>query len=141
MSGEIFGVDGLIILAVLVSILVGLAIPIWAIADAGSKPSAAFDAAGTSKGMWIALIAVFWVLTGIIGLILAIVYLTAVRPRVVVALQAQPAGQYGISNSGAPFSGYQNPPASSQPPGWYLDPSTQKSRWWDGTSWGPTAPN
>lgn len=26
------------------------------------------------------------------------------------------------------------------PPGWYVDPSGG-SRWWDGTGWGPTAPD
>jgi Flp pilus assembly protein protease CpaA len=32
--------------------------------------------------MWVALILVFWLLTGLIGVVLAVVYLAAIRPRV-----------------------------------------------------------
>jgi hypothetical protein len=32
--------------------------------------------------MWIALIVFFWLFTGIVGVILSIVYLSAIRPRV-----------------------------------------------------------
>jgi len=56
--------------------------PLWAIVDALSRPSGAFKAAGSSKGMWVALILVFWLLTGLIGVVLAVVYLAAIRPRV-----------------------------------------------------------
>jgi hypothetical protein len=76
MTGEIFGLGGLII------ILVILVIPIWAFIDAVSRPAAAFKAARSSKGMWIALIVVFSLLTGIIGTVFSIVYLASVRPRV-----------------------------------------------------------
>jgi hypothetical protein len=76
---EVFGPD---LLVVAVIGIVGLVVPIWAIVDAASRPSGAFAAAGSSKGMWIALILVFWLLTGLIGLILACVYLAAIRPRV-----------------------------------------------------------
>lgn len=62
--------------------LIGLGICIWAIVDAASRPTGAFSAAGSSKAMWIALIAVFYLLTGIIGTVLAIVYLASIRPRV-----------------------------------------------------------
>jgi hypothetical protein len=62
--------------------LVALGICIWAIADAASRPTGAFVAAGSNKVMWIALIAVFYFLTGIIGTILALVYLASIRPRV-----------------------------------------------------------
>jgi hypothetical protein len=79
MIGEIFGIDGLIILIVA---LVGLVIPIWALVDAISRPGAAFTAAGSSKGMWLALILVFWIFTGVVGFILSIVYLASIRPRV-----------------------------------------------------------
>ena len=76
MTGEIFGLSGLII------ILVFLVLPIWALVDAISRPAGAFKAAGSSKGMWIALIVVFSLLTGIVGVVLSIVYLASIRPRV-----------------------------------------------------------
>ena len=76
MIGEIFGLDGLLILVVV------LVIPIWALVDAASRPSGAFTAAGSSKGMWIALIVLLTLFTGIIGVVLSIVYLTSIRPKV-----------------------------------------------------------
>ena len=79
MISEVFGVDGLIILLVA---LVFIVIPISAIVDAISRPGATFTAAGSSKGLWIALLVIFWIFTGIIGLVLAIVYLASIRPRV-----------------------------------------------------------
>ncbi len=80
MIGEIFGLDGLIIFVVV------LVIPIWALVDAGSRPSGAFKAAGSSKGLWIALIALLTLFTGIIGMVIAIAYLVAIRPRVKAAM-------------------------------------------------------
>ncbi len=79
MIGDVFGPD-LFIVAIVG--LVGLVIPIWAIVDAASRSSGAFSAAGSSKAMWITLIAVSWLITGIVGLILAVVYLASIRPRV-----------------------------------------------------------
>jgi hypothetical protein len=76
---EVFGLDLLFLLFVLV---VGLVMPIWAIVDAASRPSGAFSAAGSSKTMWIVLIVVGWLVTGLIGIILAVVYLVSIRPRV-----------------------------------------------------------
>jgi RsiW-degrading membrane proteinase PrsW (M82 family) len=77
--GDIFGPDFIIVFLVAA---VGLLVPIWAIADAASRPSGAFAAAGSSKPMWIALIVVFWLITGVIGFVLACVYLASIRPRV-----------------------------------------------------------
>ncbi len=79
MAGEVFGAD-LLIVAIIV--LVGVVLPVWAVVDAASRPSGAFTAAGSSKAMWISLIVVFWFITGIIGLVLACVYLASIRPRV-----------------------------------------------------------
>jgi hypothetical protein len=78
-TGEIFGVDGLILVVIA---LVALVIPIWALIDCISRPSGAFAAAGSSKGMWITLIVILWFFTGIVGVILSIVYLASIRPRV-----------------------------------------------------------
>jgi len=77
--GDIFGPD---IFVVFIVFVLGLVVPLWAIVDAASRPSGAFAAAGSSKAMWITLIAVFWILTGLIGFILACVYLASIRPRV-----------------------------------------------------------
>ncbi len=79
MTGTIFGGDGILLLLIVVAMLI---IPIWALIDAIARPSGAFAAAGSSKGMWVALIAITWLLTGIIGTILAIVYLASIRPRI-----------------------------------------------------------
>jgi len=77
--GEIFGPDIFVVLIVAVA---GLLVPIWAIADAASRPSGAFVAAGSSKALWITLIVVFWLVTGVVGFVLACVYLASIRPRV-----------------------------------------------------------
>jgi hypothetical protein len=77
--GDIFGPDLFIVVMVAV---VGLLVPIWAIVDAASRPTSAFVAAGSSKTMWITLIVVFWLVTGIVGFVLACVYLASIRPRV-----------------------------------------------------------
>ncbi len=79
MTREIFGGDGLILLVIGP---LSLVISIWALVDASSRPSGAFAAAGSSKGMWIALIVISWLLTLIVGLLLSIVYLASIRPRV-----------------------------------------------------------
>jgi hypothetical protein len=79
MVSEIFGFDGLILVVVT---LVGVAVPLWAIIDALIRPAAAFRAAGSSKALWVTLVLVLWLLTGVLGLLLAVVYLAAIRPRV-----------------------------------------------------------
>ncbi len=79
MTGEIFGLDGIILLVIAIVMLV---IPIWALVDSIARPTSAFSAANSSKGMWVALITVTWLLTGIIGTVLSVVYLASIRPRV-----------------------------------------------------------
>ena len=75
MLAAILGLDLVILIA-----LVG--VPIWAIIDAAMRPTVAWQAAGQSKVLWIALVAIGTLLTGLIGVILAIVYLAAIRPKV-----------------------------------------------------------
>jgi hypothetical protein len=82
MLGDIFGPDIFVVFIVFLLGILGLVVPIWAIVDAASRPSGAFAAAESSKAMWITLIAVFWILTGVIGFVLACVYLASIRPRV-----------------------------------------------------------
>jgi hypothetical protein len=65
--------------------LVPLALAIWAIVDAASRPAAAWDAIGSSRGVWIALLVIFTVFCNLVGLVLSIVYLTSVRRRLIAA--------------------------------------------------------
>ena len=76
---EIFGVDGIIIL---LFPLVSLVLAIWAIIDAASRPEPAFQRAGQSKVLWIILPIVGLFFFFIVGGILGIVYLAAIRPKV-----------------------------------------------------------
>jgi Protein of unknown function (DUF2516) len=69
------------ILIVVVILCVGVAV--WALADAAMKPESAFVGAGLSKNMWVALIAGFIVVFAPVAFVLAIVYLSSVRPKVV----------------------------------------------------------
>jgi hypothetical protein len=62
--------------------IVGFVLMVWAVADAISRPTGAFAAAGSNKALWIALVVISWLLTGIVGAILAVVYLARIRPRV-----------------------------------------------------------
>ena len=80
MSSEFLVPSGGIVVVVVAVVVIAL--PIWALVDAASRPPAAFAAAGSSKGLWVALITVCWLLTGIIGVVLSVVYLVAIRPRV-----------------------------------------------------------
>jgi hypothetical protein len=80
---DIFGASGALMgLLITLFALASLGVTIWAIADAASRPSGAFTAAGSNKVMWIVIIAVGWLVTGVVGLILACVYLASIRPRV-----------------------------------------------------------
>lgn len=78
----------LLILTLILVLSVLLGIPIWALVDAAGKPSEAFLKVGSSKGLWIALIAVFTICFVVVGLILAVIYLVSVRPKVDLQLVA-----------------------------------------------------
>ena len=86
MLAEVFGIDGLIILVP----FVGLGVILWAVIDILSRPGPQFRAVGSSKATWLIWIIVLSLLTGIIGWIVSIVYLTAIRPRVKRAASAIP---------------------------------------------------
>jgi len=81
----VLGSDVAILIVIVVALFTPVT-PIWALIDAISRPAGAFTAAGSSKGMWIALIVLFWFFTGIVGAVLSAVYLTSVRPRVHAAM-------------------------------------------------------
>jgi uncharacterized membrane protein YwzB len=78
MLAELFGQQGLIIL--LLPVFLGVAL--WALIDAAIRPDAAFRAAGQSKVLWIILPIVGIFLFVIVGGILGVVYLAAIRPKV-----------------------------------------------------------
>lgn len=67
------------VLLLLLAVFVGTSA--WAIVDASSKPQEAFISAGSSKSMWITLIAVFTFLFAVVGFILALTYLFSIRPK------------------------------------------------------------
>jgi hypothetical protein len=73
MLAEIFGVDGF----VLILFLVSLGVVIWAIADVARQPALS----PMGKTGWIVGLVVGTFLFGIIGLVIAVVYLAGVRPR------------------------------------------------------------
>jgi hypothetical protein len=75
MLAEIFGVDIVVVLIFLVS----LGVVIWAIADVARQPASAISPMG--KTGWIVGLVVGTFLFGVIGLVIAIIYLAAVRPR------------------------------------------------------------
>jgi len=78
MTGALFVGSGVVILVLFVTI----GVPLWAIIDAVSRPTGAFTAAGSSKGLWLALIILLTLFTGIVGVIVSGVYLVSIRPRV-----------------------------------------------------------
>ena len=105
---------------ILIVILIGvgsMALWVWGIIDAATRPDWVFERARSSKVLWIVLIAV-------LGVIAAIIYLLAVRPRLISAEES--AQVLGWS-----YGGYGRTPA-----GWYGDPSGRhRMRYWNGVAW------
>ena len=75
MLADIFGP------AVPLVLLLGFALPLWAIVDALSRPAVAFYAAGSNKTAWITVLLVFTFVLGI-GPFLAAFYLVSVKRKV-----------------------------------------------------------
>jgi hypothetical protein len=67
-----------------------LALTIWAIVDAFHHPEVAWRRSGLSRPLWVALLIGGWLMTGVLGLVLALVYLATVRPRLVAAARPGP---------------------------------------------------
>lgn len=65
----------------MVVVLIGIALPLWAIIDALSRPAVAFYAAGSNKTAWVLVLLVATFVLGI-GLFLAAFYLISVRRKV-----------------------------------------------------------
>lgn len=95
---DLFGASSLLLLGLGLG---ALALKIWALVDAISRPTAAFPAAGKlTKVAWIVILALSVVLGGtsvlglfgLLGLVAAIVYLVDVRPAV---REMRPGGPWG----------------------------------------------
>lgn len=104
--------------------LLPLLLGIWALVDAASRPTWAWDAIGSSKTLYVVLIVGGFFVVGIVSIATSIVYLVATRPRLEAAMAAAHA-------SSGPARAWNLPP-----PGWYQDPGdSARLRWWDGTAW------
>lgn len=77
MSGNVASMFFIILLVILALMVIA----IWAIGDAASRSESAFVAAGLSKYTWLALLSVFTLFGGPIGVGLDIYYLVKIRPR------------------------------------------------------------
>jgi hypothetical protein len=62
--------------------LVMFAVCVWAIIDAAVHRREQWASSGHSKAMWITLIVVFTIFFRVVGVVLAIYYLAAIRPKV-----------------------------------------------------------
>ena len=62
-------------------VLLGIALPLWAIVDAISRSAVAFYVEGSIKSAWIIVLLVFTFVLGI-GILLAALYLVSVRRKV-----------------------------------------------------------
>jgi hypothetical protein len=79
-----FRVVGIPELIILLMMLAVPALGIWAAVDAGTKPRLAFERAGQSQTLWIALPLVGIFICGL-SIVAAIVWFAAIRPKVVAA--------------------------------------------------------
>lgn len=106
-SANVVGPD----IGIVVFVLLIIGLWIWPLVDAISRPSWAFDAAGSNKTLWVFLI----VFLGWIG---SVAYLLAARSRVLAAQNGRP------------------PQLASMPGGWHPDPSGRHTmRYWNGAAW------
>ena len=83
------GAGELVVLLLIPLSLAALALTIWALVDATKRPPWAWEAAGQNRTLWIVLLAVALVVG--LGIILTVVYLAAVRPKVIAAQDSGPA--------------------------------------------------
>jgi Protein of unknown function (DUF2516) len=79
-----------IVLALVFLIVVAIpALCIWAAIDAANQPEWAFEAAGTTKMLWIAL-PIVGIFVCFVGIIAAILWFTNFKPRVIEASRRGP---------------------------------------------------
>jgi hypothetical protein len=71
------GPDLLIVVLVLIC---GVGVPVWAIVDAANRPAVAFFSAGSNKTAWIVVMVVAWLMG--LGFFLGGFYLLFTRPKI-----------------------------------------------------------
>lgn len=76
MTAELFGVDSTLLLLL---VLVSLGLTVWAIVDVARRPSEVLSPG--AKAAWIIGLLAGTILFGVIGIVVALVYLVGVRPR------------------------------------------------------------
>ncbi|MBV8951824.1 MAG: hypothetical protein JOZ99_13185 [Actinobacteria bacterium] len=122
---------GLLGLWILVAIG-SLVVVIIAAVDASRHPDWAWQRAGSSKALWIALPIVLLLLCGFVGGILGVVYLLSIKPKVVAAEQQGPPPGWGGTGGWGPQP---PPPTWSQPPPppptWGQPPPPPPPNWGD----------
>jgi hypothetical protein len=84
------GVAGVLFLVV--AALAVVALSIWAIVDVCRHPEVAWRRIGQNQAVWLAVLIGSWLLTGVLGPVLALVYLATVRPRLLAAERYRPVG-------------------------------------------------
>jgi hypothetical protein len=129
-GGTLAFMEGPELLLVVFAVL-PLVLGIWALIDASSRPEWAWQQVGSSRTLYIVLIAVGFFVFGIVSLVTSIVYLTSTRHRLAAAMtQGAWGGQARAAQ--APYG----PTPTTAPPGWYPDPrDPARQRWWDGIRW------
>ena len=80
------GSNGSSELVILLVALVPVGVTVFAIVDGAGRPEWAWQRAGQSKAVWIALEAV-GIFVCFLGLIMSIIYLATIRPKLVLAQQ------------------------------------------------------
>jgi hypothetical protein len=78
-------------LLLLVALVFGMAVPLWAVVDAAGRPAAAFYGAGSNKTTWIVVIVVAWFFG--LGFFLGGFYLLVTRPKVRRQMQGTTSGR------------------------------------------------
>jgi hypothetical protein len=80
-TAGVIGLGAPELLIVMMLFLLGPALCIWAAVDAAGQPDWAFEAAGTSKNLWIVL-PIVGIFVCFVGLVAALMWFTTFRPRV-----------------------------------------------------------
>lgn len=102
---------------------------VWAIVDVLRRPVWQFSIA--RKVLWVATLAIGWVVLPPVALVSSLLYLFVFRRRLPPVAPKPPMATWDPYH---PSAGGRPPPLP--PAGWYPDPSGRPGeRWWDGRGW------